>query len=186
MQISPKTFALILAGFSLLGCTDAKTKRATQALDGLRGALQTPANLPRFGDSRIVQESLIFHRSSVLEQTQSLPLQESALDVMVRDVESLMIPATYWARARVYLREGKCEKLEDIPLPTELTAPTPSPTWRPAVAAQHTRLARRLNGAFAADFRCGSAPRFTAIFVRPDPDDGTLRVADIRASTRGQ
>jgi hypothetical protein len=43
-----------------------------------------------------------------------------------------------------------------------------------------------LTNAFAADFRCGDGPRFTAVFSRPEPDDGTLRVAQIRPSILGR
>jgi hypothetical protein len=77
-------------------------------------------------------------------------------------------------------------KIEDVALPPEARTSQPSPGWQATVRTKHQAVMARLTDAFAADFRCGDGPRFTATFTRPASLDGTLRVANITASPRGR
>jgi hypothetical protein len=167
-------------------CMSAKDRAAVTAIEGLRGALETRGDATRFGDSRVITEALIFARAVGIERSSAVPMSEAAHDMMLGDIRAQVEPEAYWRGARVYLRPGRCEKIEDVPLPPEARSPEQSSSWRPTVRARHERVARRLTNAFAADFRCGDGPRFTAILSRPEPDDGTLRVARISASIRGR
>lgn len=184
MQRSVVLGAMVLAA-TAAGCTNNKNKPAIDALEGLRGALESNGDTTRFGDSKVLAEAAIFARSEGLS-ARMLVLSQGALDVMLRDIAPRIEPRTYWSRARVYLRPGSCAKIEDVPLPPEARTSQPDSGWQASVRAKHTSVTTRLTNAFAADFRCGDGPRFTAIFTRAEPVDGTIRVANIAASTRGR
>jgi hypothetical protein len=184
MRVSATVVALL--ALSASACTSAKDRAAVTALEGLRGAIESNGDSTRFGDSRVIIEARILARAVGIERSSGVPLGESAHDVMLADVRAQHEPAVYWRGARVYLRPGKCEKLADVALPPDAVTPDQASSWRPAVRQRHALVARRLTNAFAADFRCGDGPRFTAVFSRPEPDDGTLRVAQIRASILGR
>jgi hypothetical protein len=176
----------LVVGVTSSACTNAKDRASVIALEGLRGAVETRGDTARFGDSRVLTEAMILARAVGIERSSGVPLGESAHDIMLGDVRAQVEPEAYWRGARVYLRPGRCEKIEDVSLPPEARVPEQSSSWRAAVRSRHEKIARRLTNAFAADFRCGEGPRFTAIFSRPEPDDGTLRVARISASIRGR
>lgn len=174
------------AALSVAACGNKRDRSAIEALEGLRGALSGNGDLNRWGDSRVIQEAAIFQRAEGIERTGMVPLSQGALDVMLADIVPVVEPRTYWQRARVYLRPGACVKIEDVTLPPEARTSQPSHGWQASVRTKHQAVMARLTDAFAADFRCGDGPRFTATFTRPAPVDGTLRVANITASSRGR
>jgi hypothetical protein len=97
---------------------------------------------------------------------------------MLEDERPRMNPAVLFGGARNLLREGHCEKIADARMPEFLGAvPEPRESWRGDVLALHVSVARRMTNAFAGEYRCDGGPSFTAVFVHPYPDDGTLRVA---------
>lgn len=177
---------VIAAALGAVACGNKRDRLAIETLEGLRGALAGHGDLERWGDSRVLQEAAIFQRAEGIERTGMMPLSQGALDVMLADIAPLVEPRTYWQRARVYLRPGPCVKIEDVSLPPDARTSQPSPRWQATVLAKHQAVMARLTDAFAADFRCGDGPRFTATFTRPLPFDGTLRVANITASSRGR
>jgi hypothetical protein len=184
MQRSVVLGVMALAA-TMAGCTNKKDKPAIDALEGLRGAITSNGDTTRFGDSKVLAEAAIFSRSEGLSAGM-LVLSQGALDVMLGDIVARTEPRTYWARARVYLRPGTCAKIEEVPLPAEARTSQPDSGWQATVRAKHTSVTTRLTNAFAADFRCGDGPRFTAVFTRAEPVDGTIRVANITASQRGR
>ncbi len=171
---------------SSAGCANKKDRPAIDALEGLRAALARNGDTARFGDPRIIAEAAIFQRAEGIERSGMIPLSQGALDTMLGDIVRPTEPRTYWARARVYLVAGDCVKIEDVSLPSVARTSAPSPGWQATVRTKHESVTRRLTNAFAADFRCGNGPRFTAIFTRAEPLDGSIRVADITSSQRGR
>jgi hypothetical protein len=177
---------LLVAALLAAGCSNKADKPYLDALEGLRAALEQHGDTSRFGDSRVLAEAAIFHRAAGIEHAGPLSLNQSALDVFLQDIEGPTEPRTYWQRARVYLRPGRCVKLSEAELPSDARVPTPGHGWQDSVRVRHERLARKLTNAYAADFRCGDGPRFTATFTRPEPADGSYRVALITSSPRGR
>lgn len=178
--------ALAAVALSAAGCGNKRDRAAVDALEGLRGAIESNGDLTRFGDSRVILEAAIFQRAEGIEQSGMVPLSQGALDVMLGDIAPRAEPRAYWQRARVYLRAGSCVKIEDVPLPSDARTSQPSRGWQASVRAKHQAVTTRLTDAFAADFRCGDGPRFTATFTRAAPLDGTIRVANITSSSRGR
>lgn len=176
------TLVLLL---STTHCRDKQERQLTDALEGLRGAIESNGDTARFGDSRIMAESAIFHRAAGIEGTGGLSLNQSALEVFLGDIRAATEPRAYWARARVYLKPGSCTKLSDAELPADARVPQAGHGWQQSVRDKHLTVVRRLTNAVSADFRCGDGPRFTATFTRPESGEG-VRVAQIAASPRGQ
>lgn len=168
-------------------CGNKKDKASVAALEGLREAISHNTDTERFGDSRAIAENAIFLRAEGVESSIGMPLSQGALDVMLGDIRTSTEPRNYWARARVYFaRPGACVKIEDVELPRTARTAEPNRGWQQSVKDKHAAVTQRLTDAYAADFRCGDGPRFTAVFVRAVPLDGTYRVADITASSRGR
>lgn len=177
---------LALSIFALTGCGDPKERKALTALEGFRAAMQSPnGDISRFADARIVPENLVFARAVNIERDHGIHLAESGLDQQMADLDREVDPRRFVARARPFLVAGRCSKVSDAVVPEDLRVPGASRNWPATVTRRYEAMATRLNGAYAADFRCGDGPRFLAVFTRPTPDDGTWRVAKIDVSLRG-
>lgn len=165
----------------IVGCNKPRERTPEGTLSLLRDALVTGhPPLSRVTDLRVVSEARVLSRGSRMERELGIPLTERALGPLLEDERPRMDPQRVFAGARTLLRNGRCEKIRDVPVPDAVgTVPEPSPNWQPAVRELHVSVARRLTNAIAGEFRCDGGPTFTAVFVHPYPDDGTLRVAYI-------
>ncbi len=159
------------------GCNRHPEKSAEGTLGLLRDALAARRPIDRLVDSRVNVESLILLRSRNIEEQMGIPLGHGALETQLSDFADRMNPQLRFAQALTYLRPGRCSRVAEAPLPDSIArAPQPGHRWPSAAVALQESVARRLTNAFAGDYRCGDGPVFRAVFVRPVPDDGSLRV----------
>ncbi len=189
MKAPPVVLSLLfsMVSLTLTGCGDPKERKALTALEGLRAAISVPdVTSSRFAEPRLVPENLVFGRAISIQREHGIHMTESGLDQQMNELSTLFSPRLFFSRARSYLTPGRCVKIADAVVPEDLRAAEPPRDWVRTVARRYESVASRLNGAYAADFRCGDGPRFIAVFTRPIPDDGTWRVAKIDVSLRGQ
>jgi hypothetical protein len=183
-SLHPHSLAVLV--LFVAACGDPKERKALTALEGLRASLAAPnSDLNRYTDSRISGENLVFARAINIERDHGIHLAESGLDQQMSELTAQLNPRRFWNRAQPFLVPGRCVKIEDVVVPDDLRMADAPRSWPDSVKRRYEAVARRLNGAYAADFRCGDGPRFLAVFTRPDPDDGTWRVAKIDVSLRG-
>lgn len=169
---------LALAASLAGGCDRHPERSAEGTLRLLRDALTARQSIDNLVDSRINVEALILTRSRNIEEQMGIALGQGALETQLADFTERMTPRVRFANALTYLRPGRCSKEADAPLPESIRrTPSPGPHWPSAAIALQENVARRLNNAFAGDYRCGDGPVFRAVFVHPHPDDGSLRVA---------
>jgi hypothetical protein len=173
-----------LIGFVVLAaaagaCRKPPEKTPEGTLGLLRQALVngSPA-IERVADSRVVAEARLLARGRAMEEQMGVPLTERALEPMLADEQPKMDPQVLFAGARTLLREGRCQRIGDARLSESVTfVPPPSESWQPPVRELHRSVARRMSNPISGEFRCDGGPSFSAMFTRPYPDDGTLRVA---------
>lgn len=188
LRVRSRALAVAALGLALglAGCRKPAAQTPEGTLGLLRDALANPsAPLDRLVDSRVMTEALMLARAHNIEASMGVSLREGALPTMLGDYRERLEPRRYFADARTYLRPGSCERVAEARLPETIrTTPAPARGWpREALELQES-VARRLTNAFAGDYRCGDGPTFRAVFVRPNPDDGTLRVAYVGSEAR--
>jgi len=161
-----------------------RTPEGTLAL--LRASLVTGSPpLARVADTLVYNQAGFLHQANFLERTSGIHLSETAVRNAQADIRTRGEPSRFLAGVRTLLRNGHCERIGDTELPRSFeTPPAPNDGW-PAMAREFQRsVARRVQGAVAGEFRCDGGPSFSAAFVHPEPDDGSLRVAYFGSSSQ--
>lgn len=182
---------LALAGVVLLamaaqGCRPPKEKTPEGTLSLLRDSLTTGRPpIDRVADTRIYHEAAFLYAARRIQMQAGIPLSPTGVQSARSDITTRADPRTAFAGVLTLLRQGHCEKIGDARVPEVLSRPPQADPGWPRVALElQESVARRLTETTAGDYRCDGGPSFRAVFVRPDPNDGTWRVAQIGPAGR--
>jgi hypothetical protein len=161
-----------------------KTPEGTLAL--LRDALVTGRPpVARVADTRLAAESMFLIQARGIGEHSGIILAPSMVALRTREIADESRPERFFAGVRTLLGNGRCTRLGDAPLPPSLaTTPEADPGWPRSALDLQVSVSRRMVERTAGDYRCEEGRSFRAAFVRPDPNDGTWRVAYIGPSGR--
>ena len=170
-----------LMGAALLclsACGRARDRTPEGTLSLLRDALAT-GNPPieRVADTRIIAEATAVHGALMVGDRTGVPITWEGYQISARNAGVERDPRAYFAGVLPLLHDGHCVRIGDGRIPDVLVhVPTTGDRWPARLIALQQSVARRAANVFAGDYRCDDGLSFGAVFVHPNPNDGTLRV----------